>query len=64
MHPSCLLHLTQVIAKVTTGFSWEFWDATTNVDVWERGVLELVREREIILHALKCFLKQGGQFTP
>ena len=44
--------------------SWEFRDATTNVDIWERGVFKLVREREIILHALKCFLEKGGQFAP
>jgi len=55
--------LTWVIAKIATGLSWEFWDAKTNVDIRERGVIELVRKREIILHALKCFLEKGGQFA-
>jgi hypothetical protein len=44
--------------------SWEFWDATTNVDLWERGVIEFVRKHEIILYALKCFLEKRGQFAP
>jgi hypothetical protein len=44
--------------------SRELRNATTNVDIRERGIFELVREREIILHALKCFLKKEGQFTP
>ncbi len=35
-----------------------------NVDVGERGVFKLVGEPEVILHALKCFLKKGGQFAP
>ncbi len=64
MRPSCLLHITQVVAKTASRLSWEFWAAATNVDVRERSMFELVRERKVILHALKCFLKKGGQFTP
>ncbi len=64
MRPLCLLHLTRVVAKTASGLPWEFWDATTNVDIRERGVFEVVREREIVLHALKCFLEKGGQFAP
>ena len=44
--------------------SWEFWDAAMNVDVRERGMFELVGKRKVILHALKCFPKKGGQFAP
>ncbi len=40
------------------------WDAMTNVDVGEWGVFELVREREVVLCALKCFVEKGGQFAP
>ena len=64
MRPSCLLHITQVVAKTASGLSWEFWDAATNVDVGERGMFKLVGERKVVLHTLKCFLKKGGQFAP
>ena len=64
MRLSCLLHITQVVTKAASGLSWEFRDATTNVDVGERGVFKLIREREVILPALKCFLEKGGQFAP
>jgi hypothetical protein len=42
---------------------WEFWNATPDVDVRERGELKLIWEHEIILHALECILKKGGEFT-
>jgi hypothetical protein len=58
MHPPCLLYITPVVAKTAFGLSWEFWDAATSVDVGERGMFELVGECEVILHALKCFLKK------
>jgi len=44
--------------------SRELRDTTTNVDTRERGIFKLVREGEIFLHTLKCFLKKGGQFAP
>jgi hypothetical protein len=64
MRSACLLHLTQVVAKIASWLTREFWDATTNNNIRESGIFELFWEREVILHALVGLLKKGGQLTP